>query len=194
VVGAGAGATRSTLRFSDDRELDISQLAVTASAGIARPSRFSARVSLGAVLDGSLEGEGRTYDVGPGFIVAASVAQQWISGDWFLTGTFSVAVSRTTTTESQPGASRETLIAVDVARGGVIAGRRFGPVAPYILARAFGGPVYWQLDAMDVSGTDVYHVQLGAGASVSTGSGFSVVLDVSALGEQAASLGIALRL
>jgi len=145
------------------------------------------------VLDGSLEGEGRTYDIGPGLVIAAGVAKQWVSGDWFVTGSFSVSASRTTTTETLPGAPRETLIAVDLARGGVTAGRTFGPVSPYLLARAFGGPVLWELDGMDVGGTDVHHFQLGVGASVTTGS-VSVLVDVAALGEQAASLGIALRL
>ncbi|MBA3458262.1 MAG: hypothetical protein H0T42_34590 [Deltaproteobacteria bacterium] len=151
------------------------------------------RASLGAVLGGSLDGEGRAYDIGPGFVVGASIAKQWVRGDWFLAGSFSVAASRTTTTESVPGAPRETLVAVDVARAGITAGRTFGPVSPYVLARAFGGPVFWELDAMDVGGTDVHHYQLGAGASVTTGS-LSVLLDVSALGEQAASIGFALRL
>lgn len=185
---------RSTLSFTGDRELDISQLAVSASVGQAWPSRVSLRASIGVVIDGSLEGEGRSYDIGPGFIVAASVAKQWIAGDWFVTSSFSMSASRTTTTETQPGAPRETLIAVDLARGGVIAGRSFGLVSPYVLARAFGGPVFWELDDMDVWGTDVHHFQIGAGASLTTESGLSVVLDVAALGEQAASLGMSLRL
>jgi hypothetical protein len=66
-------------------------------------------------------------------------------------------------------------------------------VSPYLLARAFGGPVFWELDAMAVGGTDTHHFQLGAGVSVTTGS-LSVLVDVAALGEQAASLGVALRL
>lgn len=193
-MGAGAGATQSTLRFDGDREYAISQLATTASIGLARPSRLSVRASLGVVIDGSLEGEGRAYDIGPGFVAAASVAKQWVSRDWFLTASFSVAASRTTTTENVSGAPRESLVAIDLARGGITAGRTFGPVSPYLLARAFGGPVLWELDAMGVTGTDVHHFQLGAGVSVTTQSGLSVLLDVAALGEQAASLGVALRL
>lgn len=184
---------QSTLRFDGGREHDIAQTAVTATIGQARPSRLSLRAAIGAVLDGSLEGEGRTYDIGPGFIVSASVAKQWVSGYWFLTGSFSVSASRTTTTENLPGAARQSLVAIDLARAGLTAGRTFGPVSPYVVARAFGGPVLWEIDAMDVVGTDVHHFQLGAGVSVTTGS-LSVLVDVAALGEQAASLGVALRL
>lgn len=39
-----------------------------------------------------------------------------------------------------------------------------------------------------MSGTDASHFQLGAGASVATSIGMTIVIDVSALGEQAASL------
>ncbi len=184
---------QSTLRFDGGREHDLAQTAATATIGLARPSRLSLRAAVGVVLDGSLEGEGRTYDIGPGFVITASVAKQWVSGDWFLTGSFSVSASRTTTTENVPGAARESLIAVDLARGGLTAGRSFGPISPYVLVRAFGGPVLWQIDAVDVTGTDVHHFQAGAGVSVTTGP-LSVLVDIAALGEQAASLGVALRL
>lgn len=86
-----------------------------------------------------------------------------------------------------------SLVAVDF-RLGVMAGRTFGAVSPYVLARGFGGPVSWTLDGMDVSGTDTHHYQVGAGASFATDGGLAVSLDVSALGEQAASLGMSLRL
>lgn len=185
---------RSTLRFDGDRDHDISQTAVTASIGLARPSRFSMRAAIGAVLDGALEGEGRRYDIGPGFVITGSVAKQWVTGDWFLTASFSMSVSRTTTRETVPGVSRVGLVAVDLARGGITAGRTFGPVSPYLLARGFGGPVFWEIDGTSVGGTDTHHFQLGAGVSASTASGLSILLDVAALGEQAASLGIALRL
>ena len=69
----------------------------------------------------------------------------------------------------------------------------FGVVAPYLLARGFGGPVFWTLDATSVTGTDVYHFQVGAGASVTIG-GLSVMLDVAALGERSASLSVSYRL
>jgi hypothetical protein len=77
----------------------------------------------------------------------------------------------------------------------VIAGRTFAKMwNPYVLARAFGGPVSWSIDAMNVLGSDTRHFQLGAGLSVVTVLGLTVTLDVSALGEQGASLGASWRL
>ena len=47
---------------------------------------------------------------------------------------------------------------------------------------------------MEVTGTDTRHFQLGAGMSVATKLGLTVVVDISALGEQGASLGASWRL
>jgi hypothetical protein len=79
-------------------------------------------------------------------------------------------------------------------RIGAIAGRTFGPVSPYVLARGFGGPVWWAVDGASTVGSDTRHFQLGAGLSLTTSFGLTIVADVSALGEQAASLGASWRL
>jgi hypothetical protein len=191
-VGAAAAATQTTLSFSGGRELEIVQYAVTASAGYIGASRWSVRGSIGTVLDGTLEGEGRTHDIGPGIVGAASASKQWAFGAWFVTGSLGAGVSRTTTLED--GGGRQSLVGIDVIRAGVLAGRTFGVASPYVMARGFGGPVFWTLDAMDVRGTDTSKFQLGAGVSVTTASGLSLLLDVSALGERSASLGMSYRL
>lgn len=183
---------QSTLRFAGDRELDITQYAVSATASYVRASRWSIRASVGALIGGALEGEGRTHDLGPGMVAAVSVSRQWLVRGFFVTGSLGVGVSRATTTEG--GGARRSLVAVDAIRAGVMAGRTFGIASPYVLARGFGGPVFWSLDAMDVRGTDTHKFQLGAGISIAASSGLSFLLDVAALGERSASLGMAYRL
>jgi hypothetical protein len=166
---------------------------VTASGGYLGASRWSVRGSIGSVLDGALEGDGRTHDIGPGVVLAATASKQWAFGDWFVTGSLGMGASRTTTREA--GGEQQTLIGIDVIRLGAMAGRTFGgAVSPYVMARGFGGPVLWTLDAMDVRGTDTSKFQLGAGLSVTTASGLSLLLDVSALGERSASFGMSYRL
>ncbi len=151
-------------------------------------------MALGAILGGELTGDERPgqYDMNTGMVAAASVSRRWGFGDgpWFATGSATVAAG-TTTTE---GASEsERLTAFDV-RVGVIAGRRFADVvSPYVLARAFGGPVLWTVAGEDISGSDTHHYQLGAGVSVITEMGLSVVVDVSLLGERSAALALSWR-
>jgi len=108
-----------------------------------------------------------------------------------VTGSLGAGASRTTTRES--GGASHSLVGIDVLRVGAMAGRTFGPVSPYVMARGFGGPVLWTLDGMDVTGTDTSKFQLGAGVSATT-SGLSFLLDVSALGERSASFGMSYRL
>ncbi len=155
-VGAGAAATSTRLSFDNDQELDITQYALTASGGYTSASGWSLRGSLGSVLDGTLEGDGRTYDIGPGIVVAASASKQWTFGPWFVTGSLGAGVSRTTTREA--GGGSHSLVGIDVLRAGAMAGRTLGPVSPYVMARGFGGPVLWTLDGMDVTGTDTSKV------------------------------------
>lgn len=178
--------------FEGDRDFDLDQQAVTVSVGQVRPSRLSLRASIGAVLDGTIAGAGRTHDLGPGVVGAIAATRPWTWGPWFVHGSVSLSGSRVTTTEARAGAPTEGLMAFD-ARVGASAGRQLGPVMPYLLARAFGGPVLWNVDGAGVTGTDAYHVQLGAGASVTLGSAWSIMVDVSALGERAASVGVAWR-
>lgn len=157
-----------------------------------RPSGWSLRASVGAILDGELTTGGRHHDLGPGVVGAVSIARPWTRGPWFVIGSATLGASRVTTREDLAGAPRVGLIAAD-ARVGAALGRRVGPVSPYLLARAFGGPVFWTLDDEDTVGSDRYHVQLGAGASLALGDAWTVLVDVSALGERAASVGISWR-
>jgi hypothetical protein len=174
----------STLRL-DSHDVDIEQYAVLATVTHARASRWSFSASLGSIVGGALTTGGATYDVAPGVVGSLAATRAWDRGPWFVAGTFSAAVSRAR-------AGDEGLTAGD-GRLGVVAGRRVGPVGPYALARAFGGPVMWRLDGADVSGGDAHHYQLGAGASYATGR-VSLVLDLAVLGERGASLGVAVEL
>ncbi len=182
----------STLSFTGDDRVDITQYALLATIGHVRPARWSVRLALGAVLDGALEDGARSFDIGPGVVGSVGVAKMWSWDAWFVTGSFGFSASRTTTGETGSAAPRETLSAYD-ARLGAIAGRTFGSASPYVLVRGFGGPVMWRRDAMDVTGADRHHYQLGAGTSIAAGR-LSLTLDVAALGERAASLGVALEL
>jgi hypothetical protein len=162
-----------------------------ASAGHVRASGLSFRASLGSVIDGALEGEGRTHEIGPGIVAGVAVAKQWtFDRAWFVTGTLGFAASRTTTAEAT--GARVSLYATDF-RAGVTAGRVFGPFSPYLLARGFAGPVFWTLDDTSVGGSDTHFFQLGAGARVTAGE-WTVLVDVSALGETSGSIAMSVRL
>jgi len=80
-------------------------------------------------------------------------------------------------------------------RGGVTVGKTLaGRWVPYVSARAFGGPVFWQHGGSGVTGNDRYHVTLGAGLIVRLPLHVDVTAEAMPLGEQSAALGVTLHL
>jgi hypothetical protein len=188
---------RTHVRFDNDATFELREQAATAFAGYSTSSGWSLRATLGTLLDGSLERDGMpgTNDMRPGVVGALGVARQWTLGDgyWFINGSAGLSVAAASTHEA--GAVDDPKFVAGDFRVGATAGRTLARIwNPYVLARAFGGPVWWTVDGQDTTGTDTRHFQLGAGLSVATSFGLTIVVDVSALGEQAASLGASWRL
>lgn len=133
-----------------------------------------------------------SFDMGTGVVGSVSGSRRWNLGadkKWFVTG--SLTASAGTVSTSGTG---QRFTATDL-RIGAIAGRTFADrLSPYLLARGFGGPVMWNPGTGDITGSDTHHYQLGVGVSLSLPVGLSGVIDVSLLGEQAASVGLSWRL
>ncbi|HWO22209.1 MAG TPA: hypothetical protein VNO30_25795 [Kofleriaceae bacterium] len=190
---AAAGSMRTTLSFAGDREFDMLQYALSTSIGYIGGSGWSMRASLGVVLDGKLVGQEDTHDIELGIMGGASIARQWQFGDWFVTGSFGVAASRSETVASTDGAT-VLLTGVDWLRAGVVVGRTLGFASPYVMARGFGGPVLWRLNDKYVKGSVVDKFELGGGVNVTTESGASFLVNISVLGERTVSFGMSYRL
>ena len=56
-------------------------------------------------------------------------------------------------------------------------------------ARVFAGPVQWELNGKDVTGTDTHHYQLAMGAATRLGP-VGIFAEFAGLGEQAISAGL----
>jgi hypothetical protein len=114
---------------------------------------------------------GATSSVSPGPLGAVTASFRPLDeGDVapfvLLTGSVAGSIAWTT---PPGGGSTSTLSAFDL-RLGVVAGKTIAhAVTPYLLARAFGGPVFWSGGGRSVTGTDANHYQLGAGLSVRVG-------------------------
>jgi hypothetical protein len=65
---------------------------------------------------------------------------------------------------SSASTATERVTAVDF-RAGVTVGKTFfDRLTLYLAGRVFAGPVFWQIDGVDVTGGDVHHYSLGGGA------------------------------
>lgn len=188
----------SRLGFDNDAgdELDIEQQGVTAFAGRSFGGDWSVRAGGGAVFGGTLTHDQMgEFEMGTGVVASVAAARRWTfggDGRWFADGSGTFGAGTLTTTAPDGTETRYT--SVDL-RFGVTAGRVFAErFSPYVLARAFGGPVFWEIAGESTVGTDKTHVQLGAGIAITLPANLTAVIDVSALGERSASAGVSLRL
>jgi hypothetical protein len=191
MVGAAYGHFEADLRFDGESNYELVQDAVVASFGRRLADGFSLRIAAGVIVGGSLEGEGRTYDVEPGWTLSFSAARQWFGRSDetpFLTTALSLSASRARTVEAGTG-EEEALGASDL-RLSVLFGYTFGyTFSPYLVARAFGGPVSFKQDGRDRTGSDRHHYALGLGSSVSLFDRLDLLVDATFFGERSLSAG-----
>jgi hypothetical protein len=141
------------------------------------------------VVAGELDAPGVTYDVRPGFLTSVALSHQWLGERAaFLVTSVSAGVSTTQTED--PSGSTARLTATDL-RGSLLLGYTFAQtLSPYLLVRAFGGPVWWALPGDTLRGSDRDHYAFGAGAVLRVGA-LRLSVSGSALGERSVSAGVA---
>jgi hypothetical protein len=185
------GVFDADLRFDGEDDYELWQHAVVASFGRRFTGGWSVRLSGGVLIGGGLEGEGRQYDVLPGWTASLGGAKRWFGRSDevpFLTTTLAFSMSGTETEERQGTRERESLTAADL-RLGLLFGMTFWETwTPYLAARVFAGPVQWRQLGRDRTGSDRNHYALGVGSSVAIGR-FELLADVSVLGERGVSVG-----
>jgi hypothetical protein len=150
---------------------------------------------LGSTVAGSLDASGVSSSSSPGPLGGLTASFRPLDEGAvapFVLLSASAAASLAWTTAPGGGAST-TFTAFDV-RLGAAAGKTIANVVtPYVLARAFGGPVLWSIAGASVTGTDAYHYQLGAGLVVRAGR-LDVVAEGVPLGERAVVVGVGVAL
>ncbi len=186
-VGASALRTWTALKF-DDLRADQRRNAVFASLAYAPTRRLTLQLSAGAAFAGELEAPNGTHAFNPGPTGALGVVYTLVAGTPFvaLTGVFSASHATTQLRGRGPSVSYD---AFDL-RVGVIAGVTLLDVLrPYLVARAFGGPVLWRYEGEAQTGTDTSHVQLGLGITVRPIEAVAIFAEGIPLGERALSGG-----
>jgi hypothetical protein len=186
VSGAWSGTHLELSTGGQTFDTYFGKYVVTASLERRLGDRWTLGGALGSTVTGALDLDGVTTTVSPGPLAAITASFRPLDeGDLapFVLLTGSAAASVAWTAAPAAGSS-STLSAFDL-RLGVVAGKTFAHVVtPYLLARAFGGPVFWSGGGRSLTGTDANHYQLGAGVSVRLGR-FDLVLEGVPLGELA---------
>ncbi len=190
------------LSFTSGKDAYIERRAVTGSFGYRVNDKITLQVGAGATLGGRFVYGNERFSFDPGWI--ASIAATWkiigekrddaflivggaLAASGAMTRPMAGGVAGVESTKLQPA---ENMYAFDL-RASVIGGKTFfGVLSPYLVVRAFGGPVLWKYDGEDVGGGDKYHVQVGAGLVVALPERFDVFAEAVPLGERAAVAGL----
>ena len=174
------------MRFEGQRT-EIDQRSLLGVVGYRLRPALSLQLGLGAVLDGSMQPEGGApVDVGAGPAITVGVSWLVLYEARYrpfvaLSGSGGVSSASTAT---------ERVTAVDF-RAGVTVGKTFfDHLTVYLAARAFAGPVFWQIDGVDVTGGDVHHYSLGGGARVTLPAQLDLFVEGMAAGEQSLNAGL----
>lgn len=178
-VGAGVAAFDTTIKFRDAGFAAFQQLGVAASLDRRLGERFTLQLALGSALAGHVVRNGVEHRVKPGPLASLALSVRLLDDgpkSPFVVTTLSIA-------QSFVRAGDASLRASD-ARLGLAIGKTIGPVAPFVVARTFGGPVYFLGDV----GTDRYRYQVGAGLLV-FGKGLDAAVEVAFLGERRITVG-----
>lgn len=181
----------TTLDFGDagDADLELSSLSVAGSLPVG--DRTLVRAGGGALLDGTLqasEGSDYTFDSG-GLAFAGLEHRTGYAAGWKPSLDFAVTLGFTWGKTTGSDAGSASYRAVDL-RAGVRAGWQVSSrLFPYAAGRLFGGPVTWELDGDQVTGSDVHHFQLAVGAGLTLGP-LLMFIEFAGVGETGASIGL----
>ena len=140
-ASAGIGGVRTTLSFSGDHAVALEELSAVARIELSLLPRLTLFAGGGPILGGTVRTEGTDYQMRTGWLAAGRLS--WLALGETARRPFvlaSVVLGYAATHTATDGAVPASWRAAD-ARIGLAAGKSFGRLRPYAVARLFGGPV-----------------------------------------------------
>lgn len=157
---------------------------------------WSLRGGVGLILSGDLHPKaGPKHLVQSGGMIALGIENLYNRGSGNIpTVDFSVFVSASAAETKHP-VSEEIIsyVASDMRLGARATWNIKDQIFPFVASRVFGGPVSWELDGVQVSGSDIHHYQLALGTALQFGS-VGTFIEWAGLGEKSLSAGLSYRL
>jgi len=192
-VGAGYAYTSTALRFNGDSTLDETRHVAFASLDYMATTTWTFELGVGSILGGALRSPTAEYNLSPGLLASAGAAWRVVEADDirpFVVMTAQLAVVATSTKDAaSPSAASVHYTAVDGRFGASAGWPLWQTLTPFVLARAFGGPVFWEYQGVSQTGTDVHHFQIGGGLLLRLARVVDIFAEAVPLGEQSISAG-----
>jgi hypothetical protein len=185
-VGADYSFTSTGLHFDSGLQVDQARNASLVILDYRPVRRVTLELGAGAFLGGSITAGPARFAMAPGFASVIGASWRVVDADGaipfvLLTSQISYASS---STDGATGYNAFDL------RAGAAVGTTFWQVfTPYVVGRAFGGPIYWRYQGAAIVGTDDHHWQVGAGFSVLVARKVDLFAEGVPLGELGVSAG-----
>jgi hypothetical protein len=190
-VGVTGTYTDTALRFDGSLRAAQTRAAVLGVLAYLPTASLALEAGVGASFAGALTLPDGKHEFLPGPTASLGAAWRVLDAANYFALLTAVASFTSNPTELS-GAPRVSYTAFDLRLGGEFGLNLVQVLHPYVLARAFGGPVYWQYQGKDVTGTDIHHYQLGLGLAVGLPFGLGAFVEGVPLGERALSGGVSL--
>jgi hypothetical protein len=189
-LGAVGAYTWTKIRIASVKA-KAERSAALVSASYAPSKRLRFQASAGVAISGSLAMPDGKHEFSPGVSGALGVNYRFLTGKPFLLLSGVVSASTAETHLRGDASDTERYTALDLRVALAFGATFFEALSPYVVTRVFGGPIFWRYQGKDVTGTDNYHVQLGAGLAYRIARRVDVFVEGVPLGERAISGGAA---
>ena len=191
-AGLSGGWVGSTLKLSDHTEADFEQTSVLASVSWRLGRTFTLQAGAGALLGGYVQDLDGRHPFDPGLVLQLSGT--WLllapkEGGPFVAASLGLSFLRAST-QAGPAGPAATFTAAD-AFASASAGWPVMPwLSPYLAAKVFGGPVWWERSTGPVTGTDANHYQVALGVAAALPGRFDLLAEVAPLGARAVTVAV----
>jgi len=194
-VGAGYAYTSTALSFNGETRLDETRHIAFASLDYMWTPAWTFELSVGSILGGGLRSATSNYELRPGLLAAAGAAWRILEAEGarpFVLMTAQLAFVTASTKDSASASGSVRYTAIDGRVAASAGWPLWQTLTPYVLARAFGGPVFWEYQGVSQTGTDVHHYQIGGGLLLRVARVVDIFAEAVPLGEQGLSTGAGL--
>jgi hypothetical protein len=161
-LGADYSFTSTALHFDSGLKVDQVRNASLITLDYRPARRVTFEVGAGAFLGGSLTVSSVRYAMTPGFASVVGASWRVVDADGAIP--FVLLTSQLSYASSSAGDAGYN--AFDLRIGAAVGTTFWNVLTPYLVGRAFGGPIYWRYKGGSIIGTDDHHWQVGAGFSL----------------------------
>lgn len=162
-VGAEYAFTSTGLHFSDGLRVDQVRQASLATVDLRPARRITLEAGAGAFLGGSITANSVRYAMAPGIVGIVGASWRVLDAE----GAIPFVLLATQLSYFSSSTFGDVGYNAFDLRGSAVVGTTLWDVlSPYVVGRAFGGPVYWRYAGVATTGTDDHHWQVGAGVSL----------------------------